>query len=488
MRDEENVKLLKKGDTTQGSVANSRRFTRREFMQLAGMAAAAAAAARCAPATEAPTATATPAATEAPAATATPAPTEAPTVRKPVTLRLNGWTHKPEAVREDLDVFEKENPDIKVEFEDFPFGEYNDKMVTLFAAGKPPDVMYVHETVISSWATAEFIRPIDDMPGAMETASELYDWARDLFTVNGHFYGFPYFAGCCGWAWNGAHLDQVGMNEEPRLLSDLKDQCMAVKEAGIVEYPLLLGLTIAADFWMWWAMLHGAGAALFDDDLNPLFPDQETVMLELLTWLRDAMQTWQILDPVSIEYSYGQVREAFAGGVGSETSLRQYEFKYMKDPEVSLIVDTVQVGFVPTLHDPSYRSSVAYANLYGVSSTTEYPEAAYRLAYFLGAKNKAGELFCAPRWFLRSGLGFAWPALWDDPVIVESVKPWGDVELLKQQRLVARTRKCANAPWFVEWDAFTQGKIQEAILDQVEPEAALQASKDKWNQLKAEFA
>jgi multiple sugar transport system substrate-binding protein len=278
------------------------------------------------------------------------------------------------------------------------------------------------------------------------------------------------------------------MNEEPRLLSDVKDRSLAVKEAGIVEYPLILGLTKRATYWAWYAMLYGAGANLFDDDLNPLFPDQDTVALELLTWLRDAMQTWEILDPVSIEYHVGQSRDSFVAGQNSETVISQYETRYVRDPEVSQISDTVEVGFIPTLSDPSYKSSIAFSHLYGTSSTTEHPEEAYRLAYFLGAKNEAGEPFCAREWFLRHGLGFAYPSLWDDPAIAEAVKPWGDLEQLKEQKMVARSRKGVKAPWFPEWDDFTQGKIQEAILGQIEPEAALVESSDKWNELKEEFA
>jgi len=464
-----------------GSQKNAKLYTRRDFLRTAGLTAAAAALARCAPAAEAP-------AVEAPAATATPAPTQAPAVESPVTLKFNGWTFQPETVREFLDIFEEENPGIKVEYEDFPFGEYNDKLLTLFAAGNPPDVMYVHESVINSWATAEFIQPVDGMPGVEEEASAMYPWAKDLFTVDGQLYGLPYYSGTRIWSWNSAHLDQVGMNEEPRLLSDVKDQCMAVKEAGIVEYPLILGLTKRATYWAWYGMLYGAGAELFDDDLNPLFPDQDTAMLGLLTWLRDAMQTWEILDPVSIEYHVGQSRDAFVAGQNSETVISQYETRYVRDPEVSQVADTVAVGFIPTLSDPSFRSSVAFSHLYGVSSKAEDVDAAYKLVYFLGSKNKAGEPFCAREWFLRHGLGFAYPALWDDSAIAEAVKPWGDLEKLKEQKMVAQARKGVKAAWFPEWDDFTQGKIQEAVLDRVEPESALQQAKDKWNELKEEFA
>jgi hypothetical protein len=62
------------------------------------------------------------------------------------------------------------------------------------------------------------------------------------------------------------------------------------------------------------------------------------------------------------------------------------------------------------------------------------------------------------------------------------------LEQLKEQKMVARSRKGVKAPWFPEWDDFTQGKIQEAILGQIEPEAALVESSDKWNELKEEFA
>ncbi|MGH7118234.1 MAG: hypothetical protein ACREFP_04465, partial [Acetobacteraceae bacterium] len=59
-----------------------------------------------------------------------------------------------------------------------------------------------------------------------------------------------------------------------------------------------------------------------------------------------------------------------------------------------------------------------------------------------------------------------------------------DLALRSQQYASARARENITATWYAEWDRFTQQRIQEALLRQTTPHAALEASAKKAQELK----
>ena len=62
-----------------------------------------------------------------------------------------------------------------------------------------------------------------------------------------------------------------------------------------------------------------------------------------------------------------------------------------------------------------------------------------------------------------------------------------DLDIRSQQYGSARARENIKAPWYNEWDRFTQQQIQNALLRQVTPKEALMASADQARGLKKEW-
>ena len=59
-----------------------------------------------------------------------------------------------------------------------------------------------------------------------------------------------------------------------------------------------------------------------------------------------------------------------------------------------------------------------------------------------------------------------------------------DPDIRAQQYSSAKARENIKAPWYNEWDRFTQAQVQNALLRRVKPFEALQASAKKAQELK----
>jgi multiple sugar transport system substrate-binding protein len=70
------------------------------------------------------------------------------------------------------------------------------------------------------------------------------------------------------------------------------------------------------------------------------------------------------------------------------------------------------------------------------------------------------------------------------PDIKEAHRKAGyDLDILSHQSNTARQRENIGATWYLDWDNFTQQQIQKALLRQVTPLQALEASAKKAQEL-----
>lgn len=185
---------------------NGKPIARREFLRLAGLFGAAAAASACAApaptaaptvapaATTAPEPTAAPVATEAPAATAALASTEAPATVAPAaanaTLRYAMWdwyAYAPGVAwndwnqKEAFPKFKEEQPNVDVSWE--PLGDgWESKVLTQMAAGEAPDIISTWSPNLETWAEKDQLLDLQPLVDAdIPNADDIYikaAWAQ----------------------------------------------------------------------------------------------------------------------------------------------------------------------------------------------------------------------------------------------------------------------------------------------------------------------
>lgn len=456
-------------------MSNQKRFiTRRDFLRTAAATTTVGLLAACAPQPSA-----------SPAAPAESA--DAPAKEKPH-LIWTGW-NTIEFYGPVVEEFMKENPDIEVEYRQL--SDYK-QQITLLVAGEQTDVIVTRDDDKAGFASAGFIRPIDDEIGVQELVDDMFEGNYKAMTYEGKLYGLPYYTDFHTIMYNAKLLEQAGFTEPPKSLNELKDMCLEIKRQGIVDYPLRLWLYQESNFKEpMYALVYGSRGEWVDENWDPICDKPGSVVEQILTWMYDAVHTWQIMDPANLEMTDEDVIELFQNGETVFQGTNRYDLRKLNDPEQTpLAVEGERVFrpmLMPGLEEPPGQGTIVWTRQYTINANAVDQDAAFRLQYFAGGKNQAGEYWTAKQWHKRFGLGFAYKSLSNDPDIIEGENSWGDPELFAKQKETAVPRLGVDAPWYSEWDNAMQAEWHKAVLGQISPSDATKNMADKWNELREAF-
>ncbi|MBV7327950.1 substrate-binding domain-containing protein [Chloroflexi bacterium TSY] len=451
---------------------NTRKLTRRNFLKATAASTGLIALAACAPQAGAPTA--------GDSGAASPAE-ETPQ------LLFTGWNSL-EFYDPVVQEFMQENPDVEVEYRQL--SDYK-QQTTLLVAGEQTDVIVTRDDDKAGFAAAGFIRSIDEEIGVPELVEDMFDGNRKAMTYEGELYGLPYYTDFHTIMYNTRLLEELGFSEPPESLGDLKDICLAMKDEGISDYPLRMWLYQESNFKEpMYSLVYASGGEWVDENWDPICQKPDSVVEQILAWMQDAVQTWEIMDPANLEMTDADVIEMFQTGHTAFQETNRYDLRKLNDPEQTAEAVEGERVFkpmiMPGLEGPG-QGTIAWTRQYTINANAVDQAAAYRLQYFAGGKNAAGEYWTAKQWHDRFGLGFAYKSLGEDPDIVAGENAWGDPELFAQQKETAVPRLGVDAPWYSEWDNAMQAEWHKAVLGQVSPAEATEAMANKWNELRDSF-
>ena len=131
-------------------------------------------------------------------------------------MNLKVWWRINPTVEGALSVFQKENPNIKIDLGDLGEAVYGTpKYVTAVAAGKGPDVAYQNRHTFGQFASRKLYRPIEDLMKRDNVKKEdfMAGPIQDL-TWQGTLYGLPHTAGTRFWFWNRKHFQEAGLDPD----------------------------------------------------------------------------------------------------------------------------------------------------------------------------------------------------------------------------------------------------------------------------------
>ncbi len=401
------------------------------------------------------------------------------------TVKFAGWAFEPQVVEANVKRFMEQNPEIRVDYTPLDLQLYNEKMVALFNAGSQGDAFYIRDTNLGAWVEAGWVQPIDGMPGLKELNDDMFPFIREAMFYKGKQYGTPYYGDIYVYMYDKRALQQAGIAKAPSTLGELKDAALEIKKAGAVQYPILKGFKTNVDgLSEFWSMVFASGGRLFNEALDPVYPNEDKTALGVLEWLVEAMYGGKILDPRGLELDETQARDVYLSGQGIFTSNVGNVIPRVNNPQLSKRAGDVQMMRFPGLQDLG-KGPMGWSRLYGISAETRVKDAAWRLISYLGGKDSKGEYFSAKDWYLKYGIGYPFKSLDQDPDIQAAQKKTGyDLDVLRQQFANSRSRENISATWYSEWDRFTQQQIQSALLRQVKPAEALAASAKKAGDLK----
>jgi multiple sugar transport system substrate-binding protein len=409
--------------------------------------------------------------------------------RAQTVVRFSGWAFEPQVVEANVKRFMEQNPDVKVEYTPLDLQLYNEKMVALFNAGTQPDAYYVRDINLGAWVEAGWVQPIDGLPGLAELDRDIFPFNREALGYKGKQYGTPYYGDIYVYMYDRKLAQRAGVDKAPVTLEQLKQAALAVKKAGLAEYPILKGFKTNVDgLSEFWSMVFASGGQLFDEELTPLYPDKDKSALGVLDWLVQAIHDWKILDPKGLELDETQARDVFVNGQGVFTSNVGNVLPRANNPKLSKRAGDVAATRFPGLVDVG-KGPMGWTRLYCLDAKTKVKDGAWRLIYYMGGKDKTGVYYTAKDWYKKYGVGYAFMSLDRDPDMIKVHKDAGwDLEVRSQQYAKAQSRTNVKAPWYNEWDRFTQQQIQNALIKKASPRDALTASANKARELKKQWS
>ena len=214
--------------------------------------------------------------------------------------------------------FEIQNPDIDVEWVDFPWDILQLKLITAIAAGTPPDLVNLNVPWAEEYARDDLILPVD---GIMLNKSMYTKVALEDLTFNGHIYGFPHYSNVNVIAYNASIFSEAGIQAPPVSLDEelaLSKQIFA--KTGKAGYAPTLG-KIDSFFMQQGLDLIKNHHAVFNSPQH----------VALVKKLADAYQSGGLLkDRLFSEDSFPAVIDAYKGGrlgmlVSAPTAIKRIE-------------------------------------------------------------------------------------------------------------------------------------------------------------------
>jgi multiple sugar transport system substrate-binding protein len=406
----------------------------------------------------------------------------------PVQIDFMSWSYSIETIQDNIAKFQERNPGITVNYTDFPWFDYPDVMAARFLGDNAPDVAYNSDHWLTQWADADWVVPLDDhCPNLLQYAADFAPYSIQGMTYNDKLYGLPYYSDLVVFFQNAAMAEQAGFSAAPQTWDEVRDQALAIKEQGIVEYPVNIPLA-KADPWtieFFYSMVYSEGGHFFDENNEPVFNQAGSPAEKVLQWLHDALNTWKIMNPAALEVVEPDVVKSLVAGESASTILAKYNLAAVNTSD-----GAHKGAFKLAMMPGSTHETTGFVRFYtltrhAVDRGAEALDAACKFLDYNGGKTD-GVYVVQKRWAIEKGLGFAVLPLYDDPEVAASISSWGDVALEREQATKARIKEGLTA-WWGTWDVFAREQIHNAVSSSTPPADALTAMADKWSELRGYY-
>ncbi|MEJ2356503.1 MAG: extracellular solute-binding protein [Deinococcales bacterium] len=354
--------------------------------------------------------------------------------------------------------FEQQHPGIKVDVEFVSYEALHNKIITAAAAGGGGyDV--VHFDVI--WP-AEFAQNdvLVDITGKLpqDMIDQVVPGAWTTVMYDGRYYGIPWILDTKYLFYNKAMLEKAGIAAPPTTWQELLDQAKTIKDAGIVDYPIVWSWGQAEAIICDYTTLLSAFGGSFFENGQPMF--NQGGGLEALQYMKQSLDEG-LSNPASTESLEEDVRRIFSSGQAAFALNWTYMYNLANDPAESQVAGQVEVVPAPGDGTHSQVSAVNGSMGLGVTTGSTHPDQAYQYIEYLTSR-------AVQEKYAKLSLPI-WKASYDDPAVAQG-----------QESLIAAAKQSLGVmyprPLLIQYPQFStwlQTDIHRALLDQATPKDAL---------------
>lgn len=312
-----------------------------------------------------------------------------------VQLTFMGWEASPletQAVKDGIAAFEKENPNIKVNYTPGLAGsEYNAKLLSSAAAGSLPDVMFVSAESYRAIVSKGALWDITDQFDENYPLDDFIDSSRQIMEVDGHVYGIFSCTVSPIVYYNKDVFDQKGIDYP----SADPENCWTIDEFRDVAKKLtsddiygVYGLETVADTLN--AQLLSNGGTRYNEDYtkSTMNSPENKEVFEIIKAIRT--EDGSAPDASTLD----------AVGMSAKQMLQTGKVAMLVDGSWSLqelAASDMNIGMAPL---PSYGKvlTTGQAHLHCIAETSKHKDEAWQFLQFLSGMDYQGALVKSGLW------------------------------------------------------------------------------------------
>lgn len=312
-----------------------------------------------------------------------------------------------------LDEFNAANPGIVVSQEPQNWGEVYAKAPAALAAGNAPDLLFAIPDFVNIIKELGATQPVDDFVAQLQDEYQLYDWAIEPYSYDGHVWAVPLYNMAQSLWYHKGMFDEAGVTP-PTTWEEWQAAAEALTGDGVYGVGLPATRNLYTDQVVYDFMVNAGAQDIYNADGDIVFDTPETV--EAYDFYKSL---WQFAPPDSTNWAWGEAEACF----NSSTCAMVPQFTVIStydaaggDPE------DLGVLAIPRSAKVEENYTIAYVN--GVMLLSEDPakqEAAKTfLTWLMAPENYGRFLNMEPGLFLPvTESGSTAESFWSDPLVVK---------------------------------------------------------------------
>lgn len=380
----------------------------------------------------------------------------------PVTLNalfMKQASYSEENVKEMTAAFTAANPNIQVNLEFVAYDALHDKIVTAQAGGASTyDTVLLDAIWPAEFAKAKLVMDITDKIPA-EYKNDIFTNAMTGAIYQGKFYAVPWINDTKFLFYNKKMLADAGFSAPPKTWDELLTQAKAIKDKGIVQYPLAWSWAQAEAVICDWTQLAAVmGGANFVDDQGKAQFNQGGP-LAALQWMKKTLDDG-LTNPASMGFLEEDVRNTFSAGSAAFALNWTYMYNLANDPAQSKVAG--QVGVAPSPGEGSTATSGVNGGM-GIALTqgSKHQDEALKYALWMASQ---------PMQDKYAALSLPmWKSSFQDDAITKTAPELFAAANVQFTNLVLRP----VVPYYTPLSSALQVAIQEALTGKKTPQQAL---------------
>lgn len=266
---------------------------------------------------------------------------------KNVTLTYATWNeNQRDSIQATIDGFKKINPQIKVEIQITPWGEYWTKLEAAATSGNMPDIVTMHTNQVEKYIKGSVLAQLDDLNQYDESFSyDNYDQGiTKLYTYDNKHYGIPKDKDCVMLVYNKEIFDNAGVSHPTSdwTWNDLEQTAQKLTDKGKKIYGFN---AYNNDQEAWGNFLYQNGGGFINEEKNisdldnPKSIEAMQFFIDLYKNFSPSKEMQAEVDPITL----------FSSGIIAMEPMGNWQFSYLTDN--AAIKDKFAIAPLPAAPD-----------------------------------------------------------------------------------------------------------------------------------------